>query len=89
MKEKKIISFVAEFNMIPPYTLDNVLDRMESEGYLSKKGKEFRKEYWQKIIKDSPFPYKLKPDWGKYKVDKAKPVYHNDNTEVTEEETGD
>lgn len=89
MKCKKVWSFIIEFNKIAPYILDNILDRMEEEGYLSDEGHKFRDKFWQMVIKDSPFPYEFKPDWGKYKVDRTKKVYHNDNTEVTEEEIGD
>ena len=50
--KENVIPFLRDFNDISPWDLDNILESLEDMGYLSKKGKEFRKVFWETFIKE-------------------------------------
>lgn len=51
VEAKKVIPFQNEFSFISPYDIENMLEKMDDMGYLSKKGKDFRSAFWFFFIK--------------------------------------
>jgi hypothetical protein len=50
-QKRQVIPFVKEFNTISIYNLDEILEQLQSWGYLNEKGLEFRHEFWKLLIK--------------------------------------
>lgn len=49
---KKVIPFARQFCHISPSDLEEILEWLKDEKYLSLKGKDFKTEFWELFIKE-------------------------------------
>jgi len=48
--KETVIPFIQEFNYIAPADLEEILETLDDNHYLSKKGSDFRTELWRMFI---------------------------------------
>lgn len=53
MNKTKAILFANEYNHISLRDLEEIMESLEDYGYLSEKGKKFRKSFWSMFIKET------------------------------------
>lgn len=46
------LQFAKEYNMISPLELDDLLETLADQGFLSDKGLEFKMKFWEMFIKE-------------------------------------
>jgi len=47
-----VIPFLKEYNHISPKDLEEIMESLEDNGYLSDKGKRFKTAFWKLFIKE-------------------------------------